>query len=256
MLLRRMTKHVRDQNWLAVALDFAIVVSGVFIGIQVSNWNAARLERTVERDTLIRLYADIQESIAGQTRDLNFLQQQLDDQQVMLAALESCNLAPNQDNIFQRGVATLGWLNPPRLFRRTIDEITASGRTDIFSNPEVAEELARIVAVVEWRATWFDRTTMVMVDYRRAVEPNIRYKMERTIDNPFVPNQRGGVDYNIDALCKDERVANAISAASFATYERLEAYRPILAAYESFLPLIANELHTRWDVEVSEPIAE
>lgn len=95
-----------------------------------------------------------------------------------------------------------------------------------------------------------------MVDYRRAVEPNIRYKMERTIDNPFVPNKRGGVDYNIDALCKDERVANAISAASFATYERLKAYRPILAAYESFLPRIANELHTRWDVESSEPIAE
>lgn len=151
MLLRRMTRHVKDQNWFAVGLDFAIVVLGAFIGIQVSIWNAARLERAVERDTLIRLYADIQESIAGQTRDLNFLQQQLDDQQLVLAALESCNLAPDKDNIFQRGDATLGWLNPPRLFRRTIDEITPSGRTDIFSNPVVAEELARIVALVEWR---------------------------------------------------------------------------------------------------------
>ncbi|NNC97577.1 MAG: hypothetical protein HKN88_05840 [Gammaproteobacteria bacterium] len=40
MLLRRITQHVRDQNWFAVFLDFLIVVVGVFIGIQVSNWNA------------------------------------------------------------------------------------------------------------------------------------------------------------------------------------------------------------------------
>lgn len=50
-----MTKHDRDQNWFAAAIDFAIVVFGVFIGIQVSNWNAARLERIIERDALVHL---------------------------------------------------------------------------------------------------------------------------------------------------------------------------------------------------------
>ena len=41
MLLRRITKHVTDQNWFAVFIDFLIVVVGVFIGIQVANWNEA-----------------------------------------------------------------------------------------------------------------------------------------------------------------------------------------------------------------------
>ena len=31
MLLRRITKHVKDQNWFAVVLDFAIVVAGVMM---------------------------------------------------------------------------------------------------------------------------------------------------------------------------------------------------------------------------------
>ena len=31
MLLRRITKHVKDQNWFAVFIDFLIVVVGVFI---------------------------------------------------------------------------------------------------------------------------------------------------------------------------------------------------------------------------------
>ncbi|CAN5636316.1 hypothetical protein BH23GEM3_BH23GEM3_02680 [soil metagenome] len=42
MLLRSVVKHVREQNWFAVGLDFFIVVVGVFIGLQVSNWNEAR----------------------------------------------------------------------------------------------------------------------------------------------------------------------------------------------------------------------
>ena len=45
MLLRRITEHVKAQNWTAVALDFVIVVVGVFIGIQVANWNDARADQ-------------------------------------------------------------------------------------------------------------------------------------------------------------------------------------------------------------------
>ena len=61
MILRRITKHVKDQNWFAVVLDFFIVVAGVFIGLQVSNWNDARAIRISESDFLGRLHDDIVE---------------------------------------------------------------------------------------------------------------------------------------------------------------------------------------------------
>ena len=41
MILRRVMEHVKSQNWTAVAVDFLIVVVGVFIGIQLGNWNDA-----------------------------------------------------------------------------------------------------------------------------------------------------------------------------------------------------------------------
>lgn len=41
MMLRRVIAHFRRQEWTAIALDFFIVVFGVCIGIQVSNWNGA-----------------------------------------------------------------------------------------------------------------------------------------------------------------------------------------------------------------------
>ena len=44
MLLRRITKHVKEQNWFAVFLDFVIVVVGILIAFQVTNWSQARQE--------------------------------------------------------------------------------------------------------------------------------------------------------------------------------------------------------------------
>jgi hypothetical protein len=45
MILRRLSAELRAQNWTTIAIELAIVIVGVFIGTQVSNWNEARLQR-------------------------------------------------------------------------------------------------------------------------------------------------------------------------------------------------------------------
>jgi hypothetical protein len=59
MLLRRMMRHVEGQNWFAVGIDFLIVVVGVFIGIQVANWNEARAEAEQAYDLLSSIAEDL-----------------------------------------------------------------------------------------------------------------------------------------------------------------------------------------------------
>ena len=59
MILRRITEHVKTQNWTAVGLDFVIVVVGVFIGLQVSNWNDVRGTRAAERAYLVELRTEV-----------------------------------------------------------------------------------------------------------------------------------------------------------------------------------------------------
>jgi hypothetical protein len=61
MILRRITEHVKAQNWFAVGIDVVIVVVGVFIGIQVANWNEARRDRLAEVQYLDRLEREIAE---------------------------------------------------------------------------------------------------------------------------------------------------------------------------------------------------
>ena len=65
MLLRRVIAHFRRQEWTAIALDFFIVVTGVFIGIQVSNWNAARADEARARAYLERIVADLDADLAA-----------------------------------------------------------------------------------------------------------------------------------------------------------------------------------------------
>jgi hypothetical protein len=62
MIFRRIKAHVEKENWFAVGIDFVIVVIGVFIGIQVANWNEARSDRARENAFLERLYEDVEQA--------------------------------------------------------------------------------------------------------------------------------------------------------------------------------------------------
>jgi len=64
MILRRLRTHVENENWFAVFVDFCIVVIGVFIGIQVANWNEARAAKERERLLLVELREEVKRNVA------------------------------------------------------------------------------------------------------------------------------------------------------------------------------------------------
>lgn len=72
MLLRRVVEHLRKQEWTAITIDFVIVVVGVFIGIQVANWNAARQDTMRGAAYLDRVHDDFRTDIATYERRLRF----------------------------------------------------------------------------------------------------------------------------------------------------------------------------------------
>lgn len=59
MLLRRMIENVRSQNWIAVGLDFGIVVIGVFLGLQVQQWSEERARDQRESVFIQRLHGEV-----------------------------------------------------------------------------------------------------------------------------------------------------------------------------------------------------
>ncbi|MGI9263315.1 MAG: hypothetical protein ACR2QU_00205, partial [Gammaproteobacteria bacterium] len=63
MILRRLSEALRTQNWFTVVLEVAIVVVGIFIGLQVDAWNQTRLDKVDERLFLERIHEELIDSI-------------------------------------------------------------------------------------------------------------------------------------------------------------------------------------------------
>lgn len=88
MILRSVMKHVKEQNWFAVALDFLIVVIGILIAFQITSWNDGRSARQLESEYMILLTTDLR-TIEGN------LNEQLAQEQAIIAnsrtAIEAIN---------------------------------------------------------------------------------------------------------------------------------------------------------------------
>ena len=72
MILRRLSQSLKEQNWMAILIEFVLLVVGVFLGIQVANWNEARVFDALERDHLRNLRAEIEKDIDATTVRRNY----------------------------------------------------------------------------------------------------------------------------------------------------------------------------------------
>ena len=59
MILRRLMQSLKEQNWTAIIIEFVLLVTGVFLGIQVSNWNQSQADVRLGRDYVRRLIHDL-----------------------------------------------------------------------------------------------------------------------------------------------------------------------------------------------------
>jgi hypothetical protein len=59
MIFKRAIAKLRAQDWLAIGIELAIVIVGVFIGTWVANWNQDRMARRESQHLLIQLQPEL-----------------------------------------------------------------------------------------------------------------------------------------------------------------------------------------------------
>lgn len=71
MILRKLADAITEQNWFTVVLEVLIVVVGIFIGLQVDDWNEGRKDRIDGKIFLERLHNDMlaAEQLSARVRD-------------------------------------------------------------------------------------------------------------------------------------------------------------------------------------------
>ena len=109
MILRRLTQSLKDQNWTAIAIEFVLLVLGVFLGIQVGNWNQQREQRSKADTFSARLREDLRHEQWAETRRIVYYRQ------VRKIANDTFT-TPLNDRIFERAQNS----EYRKLFRETV----------------------------------------------------------------------------------------------------------------------------------------
>ena len=149
MLLRRVTQHVRTQNWFAVLVDFVIVVVGVFVGLQVQDWNEVRKDRLEEQALLNRLYAETQSLLEAHNVELNALKARGEVltgvNPVLFSQEPQRQISPNEC----RSIAGSHVYRRPPDELPVLDEMLETGRFDLLRDPSVKDHLRSYVILRE-----------------------------------------------------------------------------------------------------------
>ena len=140
---------LRDQQWTAIAIDFAIVVLGVFIGTQVSNLNSARIDRSMEADYLERIVADL-DAIAFGAGERKALEQ-AKSRQVVEAIKLTREPASDSKSLRLGNLLTLLSVRlSPNFDSATFNDLQNSGRLSLIHDPRLRNDLSAYASRLQY----------------------------------------------------------------------------------------------------------
>ena len=149
MILRRITDAFRKQDWFTVAVETLIVVFGVFIGLQVNNWNE---DRAIDRQSALfteRLTADLREEAWNYQFLVGYYDDILTHANKALSILEGKSAASDETLLISAYRATQ--YNEAFRRRATYDELTSTGTIGL-----IRDEALRLTAMLIYTAPVFD----------------------------------------------------------------------------------------------------
>lgn len=127
MLLRRLLDHLKSQNWAAVALDFLVVVIGIFLAFQIERWYASHRDAASAYEHLTALSDDL-----STNREILERQIRRRDEQIAAAGIllqldtrKSDEIGPDE---FYQLLATVSNITTPRFQRGAYDLLISTGQ--------------------------------------------------------------------------------------------------------------------------------
>lgn len=145
MLLSRFVRAMRDQDWFTVFVELFVLIVGVFIGLQVDDWNQRRLDRIEETYYIERLTRDMQQSLKDQEAARDRADSKFNDSLAILRALESGSPGEMSASEFNDRLSRLQGFPRFTLITATIDELVSTGKASLLRSNELREKIAEYV---------------------------------------------------------------------------------------------------------------
>ena len=244
MILRRITEHVKAQNWFAVALDFAIVVLGVFVASQVTNWNEGRKDREREQVYIERLRSDFEAIEARSKMATDVSQSAVDASVRLLNDIDTFDPAKGPGRPAEEIAADLGALSASRIPATqapTFIEMLSAGDVALVRDAALRDALLAYDVQAHYSLEVY---RVLRSDVQPAISA-LSDVIERDLSGPAaitqLPNM-GARSSIVDAaaILDDMRLRNAIKVIGSSAYfqrgnsaAHLERAQDVLAALEA-----------------------
>ena len=203
--------HVVTHNWFAVLIDLGIVVLGVFLGTQVSNWNQARLDRQRGGEYRQRLIDDLAANREDFRQRIVYYQKVHD---LGYAALQDLRRPQTSDGgrfLFAAYEATQ--ILPRSTQRTTYQEIQSAGATGTLGDETIRQQIANYYFNLDTT----NATIATVPPYRDIVRRGMPYEAQRAIRTDCPENYRedanGRAMTGFPADCRPKLEPAAIAAA-------------------------------------------
>ncbi len=134
---------MKKQHWTGVFIELVIVIVGVFIGLQVNNWNQARADARLGQDYVKRLTHDLQENLAGLRAEVAYYSAVLESVQRTDELLRAADPDPRALVVNAYRATEISYSAP---VRATWDQIVSSGHLGLLPAGAVESGLSQYYA--------------------------------------------------------------------------------------------------------------
>jgi len=244
MILRRLSENVKSQNWFAVALDFLIVVLGVFVGLQVQEWSAERAQARQHARYYERLLADFTAINARIDAHLAVFNQSIASMGYVLELVRMPDLASTEAALdparFKVALANLGARRIPPGRSATYSEMLAAGQLSRIHNSALRDKLAE-----------YDRLSEIHLEVYRSASDLMAPQVPvtyRHMQIDTVPNEHdlSGIDrivlnYDLAGMRSDPEFETALEILDGSTRNNLGVRLVEKRVTEEILVLLQTE---------------
>lgn len=202
MILRRFAKAIKDQDWSAIVIEFVIVVAGIFVGLQVNEWNDQRQLRERELIYLERLEEDLTRMDAEFAEILERGAGRHKATRRTLHALENCDATLAEPNDFETTFAFYQNQRTATIIDRTYQEMVSSGALASMADQDLSAQIAGLFgALGNYKA---------FVTGVRVSLPVIDQILWRKVDLSYDADGRPMLrEFDFEAACVDRELRNA-----------------------------------------------
>ncbi|RCL88719.1 hypothetical protein [Hyphomonas sp.] len=134
MILRRLTTALRKQDWVTVVIETLIVVFGVFIGLQVNNWNDAQAENRRSIQALGELRSEYEDIAVVVDELVAFYEGVIGDLQIVVATVHADEITDEAKGALIRALSYGDVFGDPPPPSGTFRDLQSAGDLRIISD--------------------------------------------------------------------------------------------------------------------------